>query len=139
MAADHQVWRLAQARVALVTTLRSVLAGSALRAVGLEAAEAGSSGALSGRWEAGVVGSGGRTGELVDLGLELRDASGELDDECLKPGDGFALGEDDIDELFFGQREQCGTIIHAASVSKRVLERRTSVKFASSVASTRRG
>ncbi|MFN8522635.1 MAG: hypothetical protein U0821_25950 [Chloroflexota bacterium] len=122
MAADHNVWRLAQARVALVTALGSVLAGSALRAVGLESSR---------WWEARVVGSGGRTGELVDPGLELSDASGELDDECLEPGDGLALDEDDIDELFFGEREQCGPIIHAARVANQVVERCTSVKFVS--------
>ncbi|MFN8525547.1 MAG: hypothetical protein U0821_20810 [Chloroflexota bacterium] len=68
---------------------------------------------------------------LVDLGFELGNASSKLDDECLKPGDGFALGEDDIDELFFGQREQCGTIIHAASAANQAVERCTSVKFVS--------
>ncbi|MFN8526275.1 MAG: hypothetical protein U0821_24510 [Chloroflexota bacterium] len=122
MAADHNVWRLAQARVALVTALGSVLAGSALRAVGLESSR---------WWEARVVGSGGRTGELVDPGLGLSDASGELDDECAEPGDGLTLDEDDIDELFFGEREQCGPIIHAARVANQVVERCTSVKFVS--------
>ncbi|MFN8525237.1 MAG: hypothetical protein U0821_19240 [Chloroflexota bacterium] len=46
-------------------------------------------------------------------------------------GDGLALDEDDIDELFFGEREQCGPIIHAARVANQVVERCTSVKFVS--------
>ncbi|MFN8524063.1 MAG: hypothetical protein U0821_13275 [Chloroflexota bacterium] len=104
---------------------------AALRAVGLEAADAGSSGALSGSWEAKDVESGGRTGELVDLGLALSDASGVSYGNCLEPGDGLGLGKDDIDELLFGQREQCGAVIHAASVANQVVERSTSVKFLS--------
>ncbi|MFN8522323.1 MAG: hypothetical protein U0821_04365 [Chloroflexota bacterium] len=114
-----------------MTTLGSMLAGAALGPVGLEAAEACSSGALSRWWQAGVIGCGGGPGELVDLGLELSDAGGELDDERLEPGDGLALGQDDIDELLFGEREQCGAVIHAARVANQAAERCTSVKFVS--------
>ncbi|MFN8525570.1 MAG: hypothetical protein U0821_20935 [Chloroflexota bacterium] len=122
MALDHQVWRLAQARVALVTTLGSVLAGSALRAVGLEGGgwgKLGSSGVVGGRVSSSILAS------------SLSDASGELDYKRLEPGDSLALGEDDVDELFFGEREQCRTIIHAARVANQSAERCTSVKFVS--------
>ncbi|MFN8525557.1 MAG: hypothetical protein U0821_20865 [Chloroflexota bacterium] len=108
--------------MALVASLGSVLAGPALGPVGFEAGR---------RWQAGVTGRDGRFGELVDLRLELSDASGELDDERLEPGDGLALDEDDIDELLSGQREQCGPISRAARVANQVVERCTSVKFVS--------
>ncbi|MFN8525567.1 MAG: hypothetical protein U0821_20920 [Chloroflexota bacterium] len=63
--------------------------------------------------------------------LRTGNPSRELDDERLEPGNSLALGKDDIDELFFGEREQCRTIIHAASVANQPVERCTSVKFVS--------
>lgn len=73
----------------------------------------------------------GRPGELVDPGLKIGDTSSKLQNERLQPGGSFALGEDDLNKLHCGERKQCRTIIHAATVANQSVERCTPVKFAS--------
>ncbi|MFN8524834.1 MAG: hypothetical protein U0821_17190 [Chloroflexota bacterium] len=52
-----------------------------------------------------------------------------MDDVCLEPGDGLALGKDDIDELIFTEPEHRGTIMVAAGASSQAATSCTCVTF----------